>query len=518
MSNNNSKVLIVGVVTFLIGAFIGLVVLGWWIFPVQWTGGTLQHVDSEIQDEWLRMAIDSYSLNQDQERAQAHYDALGPQKESILLAIAKDPGEQNPTSIVDFGLAVGVESLAELESVPTPAVQPTKVDLPIGTTVSRPIWAALVALICLFGLGLLVILIIILRASRPKEPVKEPPSPDLEDKPIEHETVPVAPDELKTKQPDVNEAWWETAPDESTSPTEKPADIVPDIAPEAGEEFPLGDAASLGAAAWAISSLTEEEEPSQFEVVPETETTNMETSISTPYLVTDEDLWQAPSNEDLGRLEIETASEAIPDEDLLILAPLDIEEIPEFDAEAEAVFAPESAVEEPPEFDGEAETLIAPAPIAEETPEDEYEAETLQDLVAKFKHDLTYVEGIGEVYAQKLAQSGILTLKDLLEKGATPKGRQEIAEASGISPKLILKWVNHVDLFRIKGVGQEYADLLEWSGVDTVIELATRNPQNLVDKMISVNEEKKLVRKPPVLPQVESWVEQAKHLPRVIHY
>ncbi len=131
---------------------------------------------------------------------------------------------------------------------------------------------------------------------------------------------------------------------------------------------------------------------------------------------------------------------------------------------------------------------------------------------------LTKVEGIGEAYAEKLAAMGITTTDALLEKGATPQGRKEIAEKTGISPKLILRWVNHVDLFRIKGVGEEYADLLEVAGVDTVPELAQRNPQNLHKKMIAVNAEKKLVRQLPGLNQVREWIEQAKRLPRKITY
>ncbi len=131
---------------------------------------------------------------------------------------------------------------------------------------------------------------------------------------------------------------------------------------------------------------------------------------------------------------------------------------------------------------------------------------------------LTKVEGIGEAYAEKLAAMGITTTDALLEKGATPQGRKEIAEKTGISPKLILRWVNHVDLFRIKGVGEEYADLLEMAGVDTVPELAQRNPQNLHKKMSAVNAEKKLVRQLPGLNQVREWIEQAKRLPRKITY
>lgn len=140
------------------------------------------------------------------------------------------------------------------------------------------------------------------------------------------------------------------------------------------------------------------------------------------------------------------------------------------------------------------------------------------DEIDKFKYNLEYIEGIGPVYAGKLRTIGVNNPLDLLEKGAFPKGREEIAVAAGISPALVLKWVNHVDLFRIKGVGSEYADLLEVAGVDTVVELATRVPENLYNRMLVVNEEKKLVRKPPVLSQVQDWVTQAKTLPRKINY
>jgi predicted flap endonuclease-1-like 5' DNA nuclease len=131
---------------------------------------------------------------------------------------------------------------------------------------------------------------------------------------------------------------------------------------------------------------------------------------------------------------------------------------------------------------------------------------------------LERVEGIGEMYAEKLRATGVSSTKSLLAKGATTKGRKEIAENSGISDSLILEWVNHVDLFRIKGIFEEYADLLEEAGVDTVPELAQRNPANLYDKLVEVNSKKNLVRRLPGKLQVENWVAQAKKLPRVISY
>jgi predicted flap endonuclease-1-like 5' DNA nuclease len=131
---------------------------------------------------------------------------------------------------------------------------------------------------------------------------------------------------------------------------------------------------------------------------------------------------------------------------------------------------------------------------------------------------LENIEGIGEIYAQKLREAGVGSVDALLKQGATPKGRKGIAEKSGISEKLVLEWVNHADLFRITGVGEEYADLLEEAGVDTVPELAQRNPENLHQKMLEVNREKRLVRRSPALTQVGDWVEQAKSLPRVVTY
>ncbi len=128
------------------------------------------------------------------------------------------------------------------------------------------------------------------------------------------------------------------------------------------------------------------------------------------------------------------------------------------------------------------------------------------------------VEGIGPVYAQKLKVAGVITIKALLDMGSTAKGRKSIVEKTGISDSLVLTWVNHVDLFRINGVGEEYADLLEQAGVDTVVELAQRKAESLYEKMTAVNLQKRLVRKMPSLAQVKEWISQAKKLPRVVTY
>jgi predicted flap endonuclease-1-like 5' DNA nuclease len=131
---------------------------------------------------------------------------------------------------------------------------------------------------------------------------------------------------------------------------------------------------------------------------------------------------------------------------------------------------------------------------------------------------LNDVEGIGVKFAAKLQKAGVGSTESLLKMGATPSGRKEIATKSGISESQILEWVNHVDLYRIKGVGSEYADLLEEAGVDTVVELTQRKGANLFAKMVEVNSVKKLVRKLPTPDQVEDWISQAKKLPRGIKY
>lgn len=131
---------------------------------------------------------------------------------------------------------------------------------------------------------------------------------------------------------------------------------------------------------------------------------------------------------------------------------------------------------------------------------------------------LLNIEGIGPKFAEKLQKAGVQSVEALLKSGSTPQGRKKLSETTDISGDLILEWVNHADLFRIKGVGEEYSDLLEEAGVDTVPELANRNAKNLFEKILEVNKQKKLVRKLPVLSQVENWIKQAKELPRTIQY
>lgn len=128
------------------------------------------------------------------------------------------------------------------------------------------------------------------------------------------------------------------------------------------------------------------------------------------------------------------------------------------------------------------------------------------------------IEGIGPKNAAALLKAGVKTTEGLLKAGATKKGRQELAAKTKLSESNILGWVNRADLMRVKGVGEEYSDLLEKAGVDTVKELRNRKPENLLKAMKEANDKKKLVRALPSLKQVEGWVAEAKQLDPVVKY
>ena len=158
-------------------------------------------------------------------------------------------------------------------------------------------------------------------------------------------------------------------------------------------------------------------------------------------------------------------------------------------AAAEAAAAPEAVAEEP----------AADAPAAPER-----------------KGDIEEIEGIGPAFAEKLRAADVSSIDALLEKGATPEGRSALVEQTGIDAVRVLRWVNHADLIRVVGIGPEFAELLEASGVDSVPELAQRNVENLVTALTETNDARSLVRRVPSAAEVTDWIEQAKALPRVV--
>ena len=131
---------------------------------------------------------------------------------------------------------------------------------------------------------------------------------------------------------------------------------------------------------------------------------------------------------------------------------------------------------------------------------------------------IDYIEGIGPKYARQLRKLGVRTTEALLKRGATRKGRRQLAEKASLTERQILEWVNRADLMRVKGIGSEYSDLLESAGVDTVKELRRRNSEALTVKMTQINEKKRLVRRLPTIAMVSQWVEFAKTLEPVVKY
>ena len=134
-------------------------------------------------------------------------------------------------------------------------------------------------------------------------------------------------------------------------------------------------------------------------------------------------------------------------------------------------------------------------------------------------YKISDVEGIGQKFAVKLSKAGVRSVNALLESGASKKGRKELSSKTGIDESMILKWVNQADLYRVKGIGSEYSELLEKAGVDTVKELATRRSDNLYDKMVEVNSTKRpLVRQLPGKKSVQNWIDSAKKLSPKVTY
>jgi len=133
-------------------------------------------------------------------------------------------------------------------------------------------------------------------------------------------------------------------------------------------------------------------------------------------------------------------------------------------------------------------------------------------------YKIVEIEGVGDVYAKKLTAAGVNKVSELLEKCAAPKGRKALAEATEIPEKLILRWTNHADLFRINGVGPQFSELLEAAGVDTIKELRHRVAENLQKKLEEVNAQKKLTRAVPSVKEVQKMIDQAKELEPKVTY
>lgn len=492
----------IGLFSFLAGLFIGLVILGWWLWPVQWTGGSYEILSADLQNDFLRAAIDSYTLTPDAALANQRYEGLGEYGPSTLGAISAEPGAQSAAAIEGFAAAVGAPDV--IQNPPERPVDATTVELSFGRAITSPAVAGFFVLLLLV-LAALLILFILRRRGKKEEPATQA----IETGPADTRAIsdeaslaaePVAaspePSELEpVEQGEALPDWLQEEP-----PTEgeavEPVETGAELAQEGeGEEFGSPEMDETSLSDEDIAEITS----SQFSPGQEEQ--------AVPDFMKDDPARGAAGAVLAAGVGLAAAAALTGEEEV---------------EEGELTVA-ESAEEIPASEDFEA---VGPTPvpteIVEETPVEEASiaepTETQAEAHAKFGQDIQSVTGIGPTYGEKLRLAGISSPLLLLRNGATANGRQKIAEDTGISERLILKWVNFVDLYRIKGVSEAYAELLEAAGVDTVPELATRNPNNLHAKLLEVIQEKRVYRTPPELSDVESWVAQAKKLPRAIHY
>ena len=133
------------------------------------------------------------------------------------------------------------------------------------------------------------------------------------------------------------------------------------------------------------------------------------------------------------------------------------------------------------------------------------------------KVQVSKLRGMSEELTAKLKERLIADSDALLAACRTPANRKELADALGIDGKALLKLANHADLARIKGIAEKRSELLETIGVDTVRELAHRNPTNLQTALAEANAARG-GRLTPTVDEVTNWINQAKELPHGLEY
>jgi predicted flap endonuclease-1-like 5' DNA nuclease len=469
--------LLVFAITVLVSFLLAFVVITRWLWPVEWSDAAPQNLTPEGQVQWLRLAINDYAVNQDASLAAQRYSELGSDAPEVLAAIQLDPDYQDPADIAAFTDAIDAE---EIPPAPTYPVQTS--------------WKVIGWIFALLFLAILAYLIYEYWRSRQAEKAADAAAQGAS---------------YGVEEPELERPPWESEfPEAELPPAEEQAQVWPEetfVQPESEEpeadELPeedegiLGDAAmaagALAAGAVVAGALSEETDEEEAEVEDESAAAEEETF--------DDDLpdWLANLDMEEDTTATEGAGWVAAGAGVVAGTGADADELPDWLADLEP------GEEEIPAESGEAVPL---------------EVSLSPEEMPKFHNPIDMVEGIGPVYAAQLMEAGINTPLELLQMGATPAGRKRIADETGLSHKLILRWVNQVDLYRIKGIGEEYADLLEAAGVDTVVELAQRVPENLHTKLAETNAEKNLVRQLPTEAMVADWVAQAKSLPRYLKY
>ncbi len=458
-SNNSSFLFLI--IAFILGLVIGLVVLGWGLWPVQWVGGTMDILSPEAQRDFLISAIESYAYNPDIGIAQQRYASLGEKKEKVLSEIIANPGDLKKDDIDAFVIAIEKPPvpIATAEAV-APVAQVTsqaKTITPslLSVALNRPIWMN----VCLPVGMLIVVVLVILMVFFSRRSKKTGKSDGQSIKPLE-------PEEAGMFAEISGQGQAGEVPVEAAQPY---ADTGAETAIPVENELPdwLREASPVSQP---VPAETKIEEPA------------VELSESDIKDITSSEFSSLESNP----------------------APSPNSGISEQAFASSNSFVPDGSDQPEPQLEPVAQAAAF--------------QETQQETFAKFSREIELTPGIDPEDARKLRSLGITAPLLLLKKGATPQGRQSIASALGIPEMQVLKWVNSIDLLRIKGLTIEDAQMLNAAGVDILVEMATRDPESLLEKLVTASKTTNPFYNIPTLAQVENWITQARDLPRIISY
>lgn len=479
-----------GILAFLIGTIIGLVVLGWGLWPVTWTGADPAALAPGAQQDYLRAAIDSYKLNQDIALADFRFNQLGEHGSAVLAAIYASPAPQSEQDIEAF--ATAVKATEALLGAPPPAQVPVSsvpAQLPFA---GLNIIKSLGLQICLVGLViLLVILLIILIISRSRKRRKTAPVPP----PVVVQTPEkeVEPSPVTTPLSEDAEPTSKTQPTNVASDSGQPSEIATSELPD-----------------WLLDATTSEP------------------VISRP--VQTEEIARELSEE-----EIEEISAAkLPFEDETGTSPDALPALSEHPAQTEQLRFPSRAKTEDAQ---QPSPFVEPAgepPVEPETPqpEESFETPTLdqttegaslslgeetpEETYQKFSSDLSSIPGLDEDDVERLQEAGITAPLLLLKNGSTAQDRAKLSEHSGVEETKLLEGVHFVDILRIKGLSARDALTLKKLGIDTLAGLASGDAASLVEKLQQQPELSISETKLPSLEQIVNWISQANQLPRIV--
>ena len=458
---------------FIVGIIIGLVVLGWWLWPVKWTGGSFNTLSPADQQDYLRSAIESYAYNSDDAIAQQRYAALGDQKEKILSDILAELGDLEKADIEKFTIAIKVSSvpIVTTEAISTPATGTRLMKSVITSLLSTLLRRSALTNICLpVGMLIVVALVILMVVlSRRKKRATKNITQSIE--PMEPEDAGVFAEISSHGQSgEVNAAGAETYSNVGVDTIIPVENELPDWLREAAPEYQQ------------ISFEAKNEEPA--------------------IELSDSDIKEITTSK-FSTLESKPATSVDSGEfnQALIFSGAFVPDGSEVsDKPVEQVAQSERPGPQP--------ELIAKLPAQE----------TKEETLAKFSGDIELIPGIEPEDAKKLRSLGITAPLLLLKNGATPQGRQSIAADLNIPEMQVLKWVNSIDLLRIKGLTIEDAQMLKVAGVDILVELATRDPESLLENLETSSKMTNSSYQIPSLAQIQDWIAQAQKLPRIISY